>query len=574
MLLAFSIVTIPSYSAVYIKEGGKQSPITVVLNHDDFQSYLFSVERYMPPEKLTNRNPSFRALSEEEKEKVHLKWFKTETEKRLQKVIKKEFVRRLLILTVVIPCFLLFFGASYLAITRLILQSLMSLVKGGSASGSSETSTLIMRLLKYIELPFNAFFNVENIRNIPENDQQPPQANGGGNRVNNMLIIMAFHYAFIYFKYPLQWLWGQVKAIWKLFWFSRHLDYEDPLARADHLFIKTYNILRPEERKRLVTLLLRARAGGIRNISQLVKLIRVYRALPRGIKEAVFNRKRFDQAFANYPPDIQAFARQISAMLVIYTKALKAGKGNIFARLPIQPFLFLGSGGIGKSRLLAKISEATGLRPVSLNLTDRQLTTLRGMKRGEPGSGVLSIYADALIDSADARGRNYANSPLLIEEIDKALHDPSAIHYFLDLLDPRTRYIKDNYLGVKVPKLIFIFATSNYKIPEGAIVDRFRTIRMNGITKENKKKILRNTLVPAWIQTLNNPSLQGAYDDSLDVETATQEVMQELQAYIEENDEGSVRALEQKMFEKIASIMAKSLEKKTDKKKPTTPREA
>ena len=566
LLFVSILVSTLSRSAVHTKEGDKEDAIAAVLSHNDFQAYLFSAERYMPPEKLTNKNPAFRALSEQEKERIHFSWFKKETEKQLQKVIRKEIIRRSLILTAAVASFLYLFAKPYLMVANFIIKIIKNLL-GKKPGVTNKEAEDVQGLLELLRGFFYGVLNRGASNKITLNDKAVNEAG----RVSKMLAIMSFHYAFIYFKYPTQWFLWEIKAIWKLYWFSQQLDYKDALTRVESLFMKTYNILTPQERKRLIKLLLRARAGYITNINQLVKLFRVYRAQPRGYKEAVFDRKIIDEALVDYSPEIQAFARQICAMLVMYTKALKAGKGHIFARLPIQPFLLLGAGGIGKSRLLAKILEATGLRPVSLNLTDRQLTALRGTKKGQPGSGVLSIYADALIDSADERGRNYANSPLIIEEIDKALNYPSAIHYYLDLLDPRTRYIKDDYLGVKVPKLIFIFATSNYNIPEVAIIDRFRIIRMNGITKENKKNILHKTLLPAWIETLNEPVLQGAYDESLSIDAATQEIAQELQDGIKEDNQGSVRSLEQKMFEKIATIMAESLEKKNNKKQRTEP---
>lgn len=170
--------------------------------------------------------------------------------------------------------------------------------------------------------------------------------------------------------------------------------------------------------------------------------------------------------------------------------------------------LVIGPPGTGKTETFTAMSKAIGwpFNKVSLNGVTKS-EFLKGTPSFTHG-GMPSEIVKSLAVMGDT-------CILMLDEIDKIdrSQDNSVASALLDFLD--SKVFMDNYLGVHINcKKVLVVATANNEdaiAPE--LIDRFETVRISGYTKNEKKSIFTNYMLPRMLEDYKISSKDYSFTD-------------------------------------------------------------
>ncbi len=494
------------------------------------QQYLKRTDRYQAPAYLTDADADFQQLEEADKEAQLLAWFVARD---------KAFYRyRAYLLLCQQTLLLLGFGFISYHILWPIVQSTVGELKGYFFPDAASTEPPAWRTLLVPLLVHLAGHNQSQALTPENHERLTEEVTKGISRFSSSLdtVVMAGQFYALYQSRSL-WQFGYqvIHKIYLLLQFLHQDTYEDPLKEAEHVYIKSLHLFDAHQ-KRTIAQLLRAKRHEPVNLSEATMFIRRMRAVPHGICPVSYRQEVIDKLFADYSTEHKKLAERIIMTLVIYTKALQLGDPEVLDNVPLKAILLLGPPGTGKSHFIKQICKALGINCVDLNLTSDASSELTGQIGEKVGLGIPSAYSRALEHFSDSQGRTYQNSVLCFEEVDKFLDSPAILNLLHRFFDPKVTEITDDYLGMEVPKMRIIFATSNYPLQVPALNDRFQIYHFDEISRTSKEKIACMALIPQlqnfFAQERTSAHPQGVVLDAADWRAITEEVL----TYIREED--------------------------------------
>lgn len=579
-LVLIYIYLSPLFGATNVENGNRKEKKSENIVDEIFESAAFKriksdPNRYRIPNKLRKK---IAPLSEEEKEKELLNWFTTKEIKAIRRLIFFKILWRIVV---------------FLMITAIIVAVCAYIGKTVLTAFWHDLEYCIPKVGKYIRKKFGRYLpEKEKARDnwiqksitmleetFVSNDQSNNQLNVENNKKSIMSKVIEFLkvfapmltyankvllfsqtvtvlYSIRYFIIPIHFLWKLLKNVVNLFRLYYNPLHEDPMRKAEHMYIKSIYLYfhKPFIMRFLEEQLFNTRSGDISKVNEMYELLKAYRAIPFGVKPVVYDQRLIDELFETYSPEMREVAEWIIAEIVMYSQAMKVDRPDLLAKIALKNVLLYGPPGTGKSHFFKLICKALGINYIPLFILNA--VDVRGKPGDKIGHGQISAYGKALMNSADETGRNYLNAMLIIEEIDKIPHEGQAfMHVFLD---PKVKAIEDRYLHTEIPKILFIFATTNFKeklIP--AIIDRFTLIEVKPISNEYKKKIVKEYHIPAWIDFLSNPALQEKYGHDLDPQKLEKYLTGKMVEFIDNNETGpGMRTIEEELEKEIMKLMA------------------
>lgn len=566
VVVTFLLTVSMGQCAAEQEQSDESDPIAVIQNR--YKELLMSKDRYKIPSSLSNKSAKFRRLSDREKEKRLVKWFTKKEHKNLADLTFQEIIYKIGFMLLAVPVFLLLFGASYIAITKIFWKCVIALLKIISSDGSMDDldalADQLSRALPSLKMVSMVFGGAP----LPG----PLGALGGDNakqlvKLNSLVTLLALYYTLSYFNMPISWAWKYLYDTWLLYKFMGNPYLDSKVVKADRTYIKSSYLFDDQQKHIIESLLLSAHAGNFTRIGEIETYILTFRALPKGVKPVVYDQKAIDIAFEGYSPELKELAENMIAILVIYTEAIEADKGDLLQGLPIKPILLAGLPGTGKSRFIKKISEVTGLNITYVSLASEFRVEFKGQNGDKQLLGLPCAYVRAFRASTDKWGRNYENNLIVFEEISSNFDDKMAVDYLKIFLDPRVKKVKDAYMRIPIKKLPFIFATSNELPQNPALYDRFMIFELNSIEKDNKKLIM-GKLVRIWSSFLADPDLQDEYDESFNGQELITYLTEKAHNFIDQKDgEGSIRPSEEETLKEIMSLIKTRIQKRSERKK-------
>lgn len=512
-----------------------KDPVGAILLSNRLADYLKKSNRYTPPPKLLK---SIENLSDTEKEKRLLKWFVSKDRSFLRSMAFWRILGRGLLVLTIITLVIIFAGP------------------------------YILTGLGYLWTNKGTIWN--GIKNFFGFGPAPAVgAAGVASKIMKVLSVLSFVWGLFSLEYitmPLQYFLGIIHNIYLLVGFYYNPKFDNKLQGAENVYLISYYLFSPAQRRLMEDLLLSTRAGDMSKVNEVEVFIKMHRAIPYGVKSIVYDQDKIDYYFDGYSPEMKAFAEELIVLLVVYTEAIESGKEYLIKNLSIKGVLLYGPPGTGKSHFFKMICKATGLNHIVLNIMDPEVD-LRGKTGDKMGFGTASALGKGFLSGADPEtGRSYKNSPVIIEEIDKSAALKGGVEaYYHMILDPKGESMKDDYLHYELPKPIFMWATTNYRdtLAE-ALRDRFSLFYVGAIPKDLKKKIARNILIPLWVALLSDPDLKAKYNHYLPAEECEYILTRRLEKFIDQSDEAGMRGCEDEAKIVALELLVASFKEESD----------
>lgn len=170
--------------------------------------------------------------------------------------------------------------------------------------------------------------------------------------------------------------------------------------------------------------------------------------------------------------------------------------------------LVIGPPGTGKTETFTAMSKAVNwpFNKISLNGVSKS-DFLKGTPSFTHGGSPSEI-----VKSLSVTGNT---AIIMLDEIDKIdrSQDTSVASALLDLLD--SKIFMDNYLGVHIDckKVLFVATANNESAIAPELLDRFEVIRIPGYTKNEKKSIFTNHMLPRLLVDYKISSKNYSFTD-------------------------------------------------------------
>ena len=185
-------------------------------------------------------------------------------------------------------------------------------------------------------------------------------------------------------------------------------------------------------------------------------------------------------------------------------EAALVGNGSVGS---LNLFLY-GPAGTGKTMFSHSIADALGLPLVRIPLNGMiDPSVLKGSPRGRFGSH-LGILAEK-ISKCGKQG-----CVVILDEGEKA--GPLVHNALFDITDPSEGGYVDEFLGefISTNNIIFIMTGNSADIP-GALMDRFKVIRVEGYTTEDKMRITHDHVIPKCLENMGLKNRLRFSDDAI-----------------------------------------------------------
>lgn len=181
---------------------------------------------------------------------------------------------------------------------------------------------------------------------------------------------------------------------------------------------------------------------------------------------------------------------------------------------------FVGAPGTGKTRAANLIAQALDVPLKIFSVGDVSVDDLIGT-RDTPGK-----ILEALTDASSA-GEKCKNMLLLLDDADRIfLAGDERLAFLLTLLESETKTFYSPYLGFNVDiSHVGIILAGNFDIKDEALKNRLHIIRFGGFTKDYKKEVVLNELLPSVLGLHNNATLALQRDDFTDKDMAAIDIL-------------------------------------------------
>lgn len=318
----------------------------MVTEDEQYIAYLFDPDTYQPPQALTDEDPYFQLSSEEQKEEKLLQWFEQTRSQLLKSIALRIFWQKLIVLLSFSALFVILLGAVYLEMITLLLKVLLAFNKKTKGRDDLLLFGQLKGLLDRVT-PF--LYTINPLLDAPDSTPLPTE-----DTAKNIVIMLSAYYVLTAFKYPFLKFWEHLKLIINLIQFIRHPIHHDPLEQAKRIYIKSLYLFDAQQQGFLVGRILQSQKKKNTPSRSLVHMMRLYRALPKGVKDIRYSEEAFQKDFAMYSQVQKEVAGLVISTIIAYTKAYRAGKAHLFDRTAIKPLLLLGSSGSGKTYFLKR----------------------------------------------------------------------------------------------------------------------------------------------------------------------------------------------------------------------------
>lgn len=201
---------------------------------------------------------------------------------------------------------------------------------------------------------------------------------------------------------------------------------------------------------------------------------------------------------------------------------------------------------------------------IPIKLTGSFSAQLQGGSRLKHTTISPGLYAKALLQSADERGRNYENSVHILEDVNSLLTNKASIDYIKLFLDPDAATIPDDYTQLPIKKTIFTLATTNEPIQIATIRDRFIMHKMPKEPPKKQKNFIKNDITTVWLNLLREPNIMGKRYSTNQIMRYQSQLNQKFARLDKTEKNSSLRKYQAEAFKMTMSMASKDVERASE----------